>query len=60
MMENCGSSGVGIYLVKTIIDLHQGAILLDSRESKDSCFALRLPASSVDCHELVRAACARH
>jgi two-component system OmpR family sensor kinase len=47
-------SGVGLYLVKTIIDLHQGSIKLDSRENEGSRFTLRLPASSMDCQESVR------
>jgi two-component system, OmpR family, sensor kinase len=47
-------SGVGLYLVKTIIDLHQGSILLDSRENEGSRFTLRLPASSLDSRESVR------
>jgi two-component system, OmpR family, sensor kinase len=41
-------SGVGLYLAKTIIGLHQGSITLDSRESEGSRFTLRLPASSMD------------
>jgi two-component system OmpR family sensor kinase len=48
-------SGVGLYLVKTIIDLHQGSIVLDSRENEGSRFTLRLPASSMDGGEPVRA-----
>jgi two-component system OmpR family sensor kinase len=47
-------SGVGLYLVKTIIDLHQGSIMLDSRENEGSRFTLRLPASSLDSRESVR------
>lgn len=47
-------SGVGLYLVKTIIDLHQGRIMLDSRENEGSRFTLRLPASSMEAHEPVR------
>jgi two-component system, OmpR family, sensor kinase len=47
-------SGVGLYLVKTIIDLHQGSIMLDSRENEGSRFTLRLPASSMDWQESVR------
>jgi signal transduction histidine kinase len=46
-------SGVGLYLVKTIIGLHQGSITLDSRESEGSRFTLRLPASSMDCRASV-------
>jgi two-component system, OmpR family, sensor kinase len=48
-------SGVGLYLVKTIMDLHQGSILVESRENKGSRFTLRLPASSMDWQESVRA-----
>jgi two-component system OmpR family sensor kinase len=47
-------SGVGLYLVKTIIDLHQGSIMLDSHENEGSRFTLRLPASSLDCQESIR------
>jgi signal transduction histidine kinase len=47
-------SGVGLYLVKTIIDLHQGSIMLDSHENEGSRFTLRLPASSLDCKESIR------
>jgi two-component system, OmpR family, sensor kinase len=46
-------SGVGLYLVKTIIDLHQGSIILDSREKEGSRFTLRLPASCTQYHESV-------
>jgi signal transduction histidine kinase len=38
-------SGVGLYLVKTLIDLHHGSISLESRENEGSRFTLRLPAS---------------
>lgn len=37
-------SGVGLYLVKTVVDLHRGSIELDSREGQGSRFTLRLPA----------------
>jgi two-component system, OmpR family, sensor kinase len=47
-------SGVGLYLVKTIIDLHQGSITLDSGENEGSRFTLRLPASSRDHQESAR------
>jgi signal transduction histidine kinase len=36
-------SGVGLYLVKTIIDLHKGSIDVDSAEGEGSRFNLRLP-----------------
>jgi len=41
-------SGVGLYLVKTLIDLHQGSISLESRENEGSRFTVRLPVSSMD------------
>lgn len=36
-------SGVGLYLVRTVVDLHEGAILLDSREGRGTRFEVRLP-----------------
>jgi signal transduction histidine kinase len=36
-------SGVGLHLVATIVDLHRGAIALDSRDGDGSCFTVRLP-----------------
>jgi two-component system, OmpR family, sensor kinase len=37
-------SGIGLYLVKTVIDLHCGEIFIESQESKGSRFTVRLPA----------------
>ncbi len=36
-------SGVGLYLVRTIVDLHEGLIMLDSREKRGTRFEVRLP-----------------
>ncbi len=41
-------TGVGLYLVKTIVDLHHGAIALDSHEGAGSRFAVRLPRMDVE------------
>jgi signal transduction histidine kinase len=41
-------SGVGLYLVRAIVDLHKGSISLDSREGKGSRFTVRLPAGSAE------------
>jgi two-component system OmpR family sensor kinase len=38
-----GGSGVGLYLVKMMIDLHGGAITVHSRLGKGSRFTVRLP-----------------
>jgi len=40
-----GGSGVGLSLVRSIVDLHKGAIALDSREGEGSRFIIRLPVS---------------
>jgi two-component system OmpR family sensor kinase len=41
-----GGSGVGLSLVRSIVDLHKGAISLESSEGAGSRFTLRLPAAS--------------
>ena len=41
-------SGVGLYLVRTIVDLHSGVIEVDSHESAGSCFTILLPACRDD------------
>jgi signal transduction histidine kinase len=41
-------TGVGLYLVKTIVDLHHGAIALDSHEGEGSRFTVRLPRMEVE------------
>ena len=45
-------SGVGLYLVKTIIELHKGSVALNSREGEGSRFTVRLPALAADAHTL--------
>ncbi|HUI97028.1 MAG TPA: ATP-binding protein [Xanthobacteraceae bacterium] len=37
-------TGVGLYLVKIVVDLHGGSIAVESREGEGSRFTLRLPA----------------
>jgi len=38
-------TGVGLYLVKMVIDLHHGQVAVESHEGKGSRFTVRLPAA---------------
>jgi two-component system, OmpR family, sensor kinase len=38
-------SGIGLYLVKTVIDLHRGQVSVESEEGKGSRFIVRIPVS---------------
>jgi len=39
-----GGTGIGLYLVKTVIDLHGGEVSVESSEGKGSVFSVRLPS----------------
>jgi signal transduction histidine kinase len=41
-------SGVGLYLVRTIVELHKGGVALHSREGEGSRFTVRLPALAAE------------
>jgi len=41
-----GGTGVGLSLVRTIVDLHKGTIALDTHEGEGSRFTIRLPVSN--------------
>jgi two-component system OmpR family sensor kinase len=43
-------SGIGLYLVKTVIDLHRGDVCVDSEVGKGSCFTITIPISPTN-HE---------
>jgi two-component system OmpR family sensor kinase len=45
-------SGIGLYLVKTVIDLHRGHISVESEEGKGSRFIVKIPASPVSHEDL--------
>jgi signal transduction histidine kinase len=45
-------SGVGLYLVRTIIELHNGAVALHSREGEGSRFTVQLPALAAEAQTL--------
>jgi two-component system, OmpR family, sensor kinase len=38
-------SGIGLYLAKTVIDLHRGVIFMESNEGKGSRFTVKIPIS---------------
>jgi two-component system OmpR family sensor kinase len=40
-------TGVGLYLVKTALDLHHGTVDVQSREGEGSCFTVRLPRAAL-------------
>jgi signal transduction histidine kinase len=52
-----GGSGVGLSLVRSIVELHKGTLRLQSTEGKGSQFTLRLPAAPLErtaaSHDLV-------
>jgi PAS domain S-box-containing protein len=41
-----GGSGIGLYLIKKIIDIHGGMISVKSKPGKGSVFSVKLPVSS--------------
>jgi len=47
-------SGVGLYLVRTIVDLHKGSVALHSREGEGSRFTVQLPALAAGVQTLHR------
>src|SRR5262249_57035172 len=38
-------TGIGLYLVKMVVDLHHGRVAVESREGEGSRFTVRLPAA---------------
>ncbi|MGO8918360.1 MAG: ATP-binding protein [Stellaceae bacterium] len=49
-------TGVGLYLVKTVVDLHRGDVAVESREGKGSRFTVRLPVNPPPRAEIVSTA----
>jgi two-component system OmpR family sensor kinase len=43
-------TGVGLYLVKTAVDLHHGAVEVQSKEGEGSRFTVRLPRAALSVH----------
>jgi two-component system OmpR family sensor kinase len=38
-------TGVGLYLVKMVVDLHRGDVAVESREGEGARFTVRLPSN---------------
>ena len=43
LSDTVTGTGLGLYWVKQIVELHQGTIVLDSKPRKGSTFKIRLP-----------------
>ena len=39
-------TGIGLYFVKTVVELHRGEVEVESLEGQGSCFTLRLPVQA--------------
>ncbi|MHC6178728.1 PAS domain-containing sensor histidine kinase [Clostridium sp. JNZ X4-2] len=48
LSRDCEGSGIGLYLVKSLVDLHHGKISVTSTEGKGSKFFVELPAELVE------------
>jgi len=48
-------TGLGLYLVKMVVDLHGGSVAVDSREGEGSRFTVRLPVKDAQQREPVAA-----
>jgi signal transduction histidine kinase len=46
-VEGIVGSGIGLYLVKTVVDLHRGDILVESNEGEGSRFIVSIPAPPI-------------
>ena len=47
-----GGLGLGLYLVRQIVESHGGAVTLESTHKHGSCFTIRLPDATLDIHNL--------
>lgn len=48
LSRDCEGSGIGLYLVKSLVELHNGKISVTSTQGKGSKFFIELPAELVD------------
>lgn len=45
---NQGGSGIGLHMVKSIVEMHKGKIFVSSESGKGSCFTIRLSTLKAD------------
>ena len=43
-VKNEGGTGLGLWIAKTIIEMHEGAIAVQSRKNEGTCFYITLPS----------------
>jgi two-component system sensor histidine kinase VicK len=41
--EGEATTGLGLFIVKQIVELHRGRIWLESKENQGTCFCVELP-----------------
>ncbi|MGL4345746.1 MAG: ATP-binding protein [Cellulosilyticaceae bacterium] len=54
LTRHCEGSGIGLSLVKSLVELHEGSIRAESQQGKGSVFEVRLPRQRVENEEEIQ------